>query len=444
MKIHFDSIVVDGHNDTMMKIIDEDTWLPNMNIGRNTTNHIDIPKLKAGGLNVPFFAAYTDGYYDNTPRSISRTLALINALYWTEDNNSDTFRITSSLIDIGKTVGEGKIAAVPAIEGAYSLDENNAMELLEQYYDLGIRVIGFNWNYSNKLGEGASRVYSDDLQTPSSDGLTSLGEKVAIKMNKLGMVIDVSHMDEGTFWDVIKISKSPIIASHSGVYSLRNHPRNLKDDQLKSLGKNGGVIGIVFCPAFLTDSKKAYIKDYVDHIDYAVNLIGMDHVGIGSDFDGASLPKDIKDSSELYKVTEELVRRGYNEESIEKLLGKNMLRVLKEVEDMGENSPYKSEFNLDIRPSYKMGEQISELKPLLTGRIENKGKYKIAEMNFRIIVDGISYKAKYNTEDSSLYFKIDEPLKEKFHVATFEVSNNQGKTKRETRIFYNESSPYLL
>ncbi len=435
-KIHYNSLVIDSHNDTMMTVIDEETWLPKINIGENTRNHIDIPKLKTGGLDVPFFAAYTAGYYDNDPKSLSRTLALINALYWTERNNRDTFKIVKRTEDIEKIVMDRKIAAVSTIEGGYSFNEDNAIELLNQYYDLGVRVVGFNWNYSNYLGEGSSRKYGDLKKTPSSGGLTKLGEKLAIEMNRLGMVIDVSHMAESTFWDIINISKAPIIASHSGAYSLRNHPRNLTDEQLKALAKNRGVIGIVFYPNFLTNSNSAYIKDYVDHIDYVVNLIGIEHVGIGSDFDGATLPQDIKDSSELYKVTEELIRRGYKKEDIEKLLGKNTLRVLKEVQSISKHNSKNSKKNVFIIPELQMGGIVLNSVPLLTAKIENLNGEEIDEARSRVIVDGISYKARYNEKTSSLFIKIKKPLKEKFHVVTFEVWDNKGNVQRETRIFY--------
>ena len=437
MKIHFNSIVVDGHNDTMMNIIDEKTWLPIIDIGDETSNHIDIPKLKAGGLNVPFFSAYTKGYYNNTQRSLSRTLALINALYWTQEKNPNTFKIIRSVGEIQKVICEEKIAAVATIEGAYSLNKENAIELIKQYYDLGIKLVGFNWNYSNELGEGASRIYPDDLGIKSTGGLTKLGEEVTRKMNELGMVVDVSHMDEGTFWGVINTSRSPIIASHCGVYQLKNHKRNLKDEQLKALAKNGGVVGIVLYPNFLKDSNIAYIKDYVDHIDYVVKLIGVDYVGIGSDFDGASLVEDMKDSSEFYKITKELIKRGYNEDEIKKILGKNMLRVLKEVEDLGKANLNTPKLKLNIIPDYKMGERILDYTPLIRARIENPNNINMSELDYKIIVDGISHKAEYNKDESIMYLKINESLKEKFHLVTFQISHGGKEAKRETRIFYN-------
>lgn len=437
--IHFNSTVVDSHNDTMMKVVDPVTWLPSTDIRGNTGFHIDIPKLHEGGLNVPFFAAYTSGYYGNTPRSISRTLALINALYWTEERNSDLLAITTSVKEIDKAVRAGKIAAVPTIEGAYSMDEENAIGLLHQYYDLGVRAVGFNWNYSNALGEGANRVYGDPDRTPSTGGLTELGEKVAKEMNKLGMVIDVSHMSENTFWEVIEVSEAPIIASHSGVHALRNHQRNLTDEQLKALAENGGVIGIVFYPDFLKygyPNEKVYIKDYVDHIDHAVNLIGIDHVGLGSDFDGGPLPSDLKDSSEFYKVTEELVRRGYSKQDIEKLLGKNTLRVLKEVEKLAEKNQDSAGQGPSVSPAFKMGEIIQSSTPLLTATIGDSKGAAIDESSIRVMVDGIQYEPAYDKASKTISFQVEDPLKENFHVVTFEVANMAGKVTRETRIFY--------
>lgn len=434
-KIHCDSIVIDGHNDTMLKVIDEKTWLPKVNIGDNTNFHIDISKLNKGGLNVPFFAAYTHGYYNNNPKNISRTLALINALYWTEKNNRDTFEIITSIGQIEKVIGEGRIAAVPTIEGAYSLNEDNYIGLLKQYKDLGIRVLGFTWNYSNDLAEGASGTYGDPLNTPSFKGLTKLGEKVVLEMNKLGMVIDVSHMSENSFWDIINISKAPIIASHSGVHKLKEHPRNLTDKQLKALAKNGGVIGIVLYHGFLTDTHETYIKDYVDHIDYVVKLIGIDHVGIGSDFDGASMPKDLKDSSEIYKITEELIKRKYSEDDIEKILGKNMLRVLEEVENRADINN-RENTGIYIIPKYKMGEMIPSPIPRIEARIESNNGIDIKELEYNIILDGITHRGNYDKEASTIYFNVKEALKEKFHVVTFEVFDSKGIVEKETRIFY--------
>lgn len=434
LKIHFDSIVVDTHNDTMMKVIDEETFLPKMNIGENTENHIDIPKFKKGGIDVGFFAAFTDGYYNNLERSISRTLAIINALYFTESKNKNTFKISKNLQEIIDTVNTGKIAAVATIEGGYSFHKDNTKELIKQYYDLGVKAIAFTWNYSNNLGEGASRIYNDPDATPSPEGLTKLGEELVLEMNRLGMLVDVSHMSEKSFWDTINTTKSPIIASHSGVYSLKEHPRNLKDDQLKAIAKNGGTVGMVLSETFLTNNPPSTIKDFMDQIDYIVNLIGIDHVGLGSDFDGTKIPVDMKDSSEMYKITEELISRGYTKEDIEKVLGKNMLRVLKDVEENAEHTD-KEGGDLNIVPEFNMGQKIEDPK-LIACRIESLNEVKVDEGKSRIIVDGIAYNGKYNKEDSLFSLNIENLLKENFHVATFEIVYNGDKSRRDTKIFY--------
>lgn len=433
VELYEGQITVDSHNDTMMKVIDEETWLPLVDIGQDTDFHIDIGKMKAGNLNVGFFAAYTSDYYGKPERSLSRTLALINALYWTEKNNEDEFRIAKTYDEIHNTLIEGKIAAVPAIEGGYSITEENALELLMQYHNLGIKSFAFNWNYSNALGEGAAGTYADKAASKSSGGLTKLGKTTVRRMNDLGMIVDVSHMNERTFWDVIETSKAPIIASHSGVYSVRPHRRNLKDDQLLAIKDNGGLAAMVMYRDFVKNLKDAYIKDFVDHIDYAVNLIGIDHVGIGSDFDGAELPFDMKDASELYKIREELLKRNYSKEGIEKLLGKNTLRIVKEVEDLANDNLEAND--IEISPDFKMGEVINTRRPLLTAKVEGD----IDKSSIRVIVDGIAYKADLSQEKSTISLDFKNELNERFHVLTFEAKNKDGESKRETIIFYIEN-----
>lgn len=438
--IHFSSIVADSHNDTMLKVVDLNTGLPVVDIGRNTDNHVDIPKLKDGGLNTLFFAAYNEECYGNISENINRTLSSINALYWTEEKNLDTFKIIDSMEDIEMIVDSGRIAAIPAIEGGYSLDKENGMELLKQYHDLGIKVFGLTWNTSNALGEGASRVYGDQDATPSEGGLTELGKEILEEMNRLGMVVDVSHMAESTFWDVIKNTRAPIMATHSGVYSLRNHPRNLTDSQLKALAKNGGVIGIVLYPEFLIDKypdEPAYIKDYVDHIDYVVNLIGIDHVGIGSDFDGATLPIDLKDSSQTYRITEELIDRGYSRREIRKILGGNILRVLGEVERMAEQYD-KPRSRIKIHHSYDMGDRLSIDTSSFIAIIEKTSAINIDYNSIKIILDGISYVPEYDIKKLTLRLQLDEPLQAGFHVLTFQIGEVGFAPVRETIIVYLE------
>ena len=423
--------LVDTHNDTMMHVVDEKTWLPRLNIGGGTDLHIDISKLKKGGIDIAYFAAFNEGFNRDTEKSLSSTLALTNALYFTERENKDKFKIIRSLKDIEELQGEKKLGALPTIEGAYAFDRENWKELLKQFLDLGVKVIAFTWNYSNYLAEGISRTYGEDLDEKSPKGLTSLGKKMVQEMNKLRMVVDVSHMSKESFWDTIETSKSPIIASHSGVDTIRNHPRNLDDEQLKALAKNGGVVGIVLSKNFLTDKKTASVKDFVDHIDYAVNLIGEDHVGIGSDFDGTTIPEDIKDSSEMYKIVDEMLSRGYDDKSLEKILGGNMLRVLREGNIEEGEKDKGANLNLD----FPMG---GKLKDPCVLEANIKDIEDIKEEASRIILDGIACSGELDRDSKRFFLELDEDLKEKFHVATFELAYKDGRKDRLTRIFYNK------
>lgn len=419
--------IVDSHNDTMMQIVDEDTWLPIIDIRKETSLQIDIPKMKKGNLDVAYFAAYSSPFYGNYNRSVSRTLALINGLYYTQKRNQDQLNIAPSVEQINKTLANNRIAAVPAIEGAYFISKENSKEILNQYYDLGVRSIGFTWNYSNALAEGLHKAFGDKNGSRSPAGLTPLGIETVERMNKLGIIIDVSHLSPASFWDVIKYSKTPIIASHSGSYSVNPHIRNLFDDQILALGKNGGVIGVVYHDEFVKTREAASVAYIVDHIDYIVDLIGIDHVGLGSDFDGAFLPKDLPDASKLGLIIDELVLRGYSDEDIEKICSKNHLRVLSEVETLNEKEiPID---NHNIYPYFIMGEKFHTKTPLFRARItgNNKG------VEYRFILNGIAYNIDPNGE--MLEFQVKEPLKEKFYVVSFE-GKREDRVTRTTKIVY--------
>src|SRR5699024_4312421 len=226
--------------------------------------------------------------------------------------------------------------------------------------------------------------------------LTDLGAEVAREMNDIGMAIDVSHMSRNTFFDVLEVSEAPVIASHSGVNAVKEHQRNLTDEQLLTLEENGGLINIVFYPAFLTDNEKGYVEDVVDHIDHVVELIGIEHVGLGSDFDGASMPEDLQNASEMPGITKELVDRGYSKQEIEKVLGGNALRVLKEVEKAAEKDSSKRGVSPAIEPEYEMGEIIDSRTPLLKADIDTKRGPAVDGDSFKVIVDGITYEPEYD------------------------------------------------
>ncbi len=437
LRIHEDALVIDTHNDTMLRVIDRDTWLPVTDIGNLTSAQLDIPKMEAGGLDVAFFGSYTGGY-TQIGRSGSRLLALINALHWTERMNSEKFGLATSVKEIEKLVREGKSVGVPTIEGAYSLEEYNAIELLHQYYDLGIRVVGLCWSNSNSLGEGVNERYVDG--TPSEGGLTELGVKVVKEMNKLGMIVDVSHMNEETFWDVIEVAEAPVMASHSNVMSLYSHARNLTDEQIIALANTGGIVQQNFYAGYLGPVGDRDLKKLVDHIEYVVDLVGIDYAGLGSDFDGGGMPVDLPDASFYYRITEELLERGYKKSEIEQILGKNTLRVMKQAQNLAEKNPNNVGQGLTINPELEMGDGVNSNTPLLKAEVLRLKGSKIDESSFRVIVDGIVYTPEFNSETGELSLQIDEPLIEKFHAVTFEAANNSGKITRETRIFYIEEN----
>lgn len=439
--IHQKAIVVDAHNDTLMWLVTEDEWLPDLCLNQDLTDktrdgHIDLPRLLEGGIDVPFFAVWlSDAERHYGERTLDRSLALINCLYWQLERNHDLMELGRSYQEIIDIVEEGKISAVLTMEGAYSIRRPYGLELLRQYHDLGMKVIGLTWNYSNELAEGVKIQFSDFRLPPP--GLTDYGREFVQEMNRLGMVVDVSHMSENSFWDVIEISEAPVIASHSNVTGLKLHERNLTDEQLKALAENGGVIHINFFKEYLGGDQD--LQAIVDNIDYAVELIGVDYVGLGSDFDGGVLPEDISCASRYPDITEELVRRGYTREDIEKILGLNSLRVIREVEKIGEEIRWAEggggELLPRIVPDLEMGEIIEDSTPVLTARVESNGAAELPQLDYRLILDGYVYEPELDTSNSLLKFQVEEPLEKGFHIVTFAAAGETAE-ERSTVIFH--------
>ena len=348
-------------------------------------------------------------------------------MYYSERMNPDTLQIVTDLKGIREAAKAGKHAMIPALEGAYSLDETNAIELLRQYYDLGVRYVTLVWNPANSLGAGTTG--------PVDMGLTDLGKEVIDEMYRLGMMVDVSHMNETTFWDTIEYARGPIFASHSSVTALVPHVRNLTDEQIKAVAATGGVVNINFWNTLLsTTPATATISDLVDHIDYIANLVGTDYVGLGSDFDGAAMPVDLPDASHLPLITKELVVRGYSSHDIDKIMGLNTLRVMKEVQNQAVNDEVTRGQAPQVTTALEMGEIVTDLTPTLAAQAKIKGRKLNPEA--RVIVDGIAYPVTLG-ENGTIEFELPtELLNNNFHVVTFEVMDNAGKHTRETLIFY--------
>ena len=445
---HHSAVVVDMHNDTMMKVVDKNTWLPVVDLGSETPADIqlDLHKAGDGGLNVAFYAAYTacqTDVDDISARTNSRSLALINALHWTVAKNQDSMLLAGSTQEMIKGLEQGKHVAVASLEGMYQFGDENSKELLRQYYDLGVRSAGMVWNTPNELGAGANVANHE-----ANAGLTDKGREMIAGMNRLGIIVDVSHMNENTFFETIATSKTPVVASHSGVDGIRPHVRNLSDEQLLRLKENAGVVSINFWRTAVADpGNSATVKKLVDHIDYAVDLIGIDHVGLGSDFDGAAMPTDLPNAAHLPKITEELLKRGYEQEEIEKIMGGNNLRVLEEVEQFAEEQSsilQQRGLGINIIPDIQMGEIFHSTTPVLSATIVDHGDGIADFVHYRIIVNGIAYEPKYDLESGRISHQMQTALlgrgntenRGNFHVVTFDAKGPYGTTARETVIIY--------
>jgi membrane dipeptidase len=315
--IHSKAIVVDGHIDTLLELVNGRVF----GLGEeNTVTHVDFPRLQKGGVNVQFFAAFIEPAY-KPERALKRTLQMISQFHREIEKNSDQIMLVTKYDDISKSTKSGKIAALLSIEGGEALAGD--LGVLACLYRLGVRAIGLTWNERNDIADGVGEKFANS-------GLTSFGIEVVKEMNHLGMMIDVSHINEHGFWDVLEHTTKPIIASHSNAFTQCAHVRNLKDDQIVALARNGGVMGMNFAPPFI-DRERATIGRLVDHIDHIVQLVGVDYVGLGSDFDGIpATPEGLDDVTCLPAITQALLDRRYSEPDIHKILGGNFLRVMKE------------------------------------------------------------------------------------------------------------------
>jgi membrane dipeptidase len=327
-KIHQRAIVVDGHCDTILNVIGRGLYPPHHELdffARNDSCHIDLPRLKEGGVTCQVMALYIEPQYKPT-RSARRALELLDALYSLFDR-SDDFHLVTTARGIEEAKEKGTVAGLISIEGGEAVE--GSLSLLRSFYRLGVRAMGLTWNQRNDIADGVG-------ENSSKSGLTDFGISVVKEMEKLGMLVDVSHLSDSSFWSVHEIADRPYIASHSNCRAIASHRRNLTDDQIEAIAKKGGVIGVVFAPGFVDDDpKKVSLQRLCDHVDHIKHIAGIDHVGLGSDFDGYSStpgnPLVMKDVSELPLFTQELARRGYSEEDILKVLGGNWLRVYREV-----------------------------------------------------------------------------------------------------------------
>ena len=363
--LHFSSIVLDTHDDTTQRFFTKD-----FDIGkRNPGGHIDIPRMREGGMNAIFFSIWIDGRIMGPP-AVQKALDQIDAVHENVRKYSKDLVVCRTAAEVRAARKQGKIAALMGVEGGHMI--GNDIRVLRMFGDLGVRYMTLSHFYNDEWADSST-------DKPAHNGLTDFGKDIVREMNRQGIMVDISHVSDKTFYDALEVSKAPLIASHSSCRALCNHPRDMSDDMIKALAAKGGVIQINYEKSFIDQAykdaseklsggvvamfdqlKKECADDQecfgrkmaeqeklataegklphvsweriVDHIDHVVKLVGPEHVGLGSDFDGASMPDGMEDCSRLPKITEALLRKGYKEDDIRKILGGNTLRVMEQSE----------------------------------------------------------------------------------------------------------------
>lgn len=309
-------IIADAHCDTIAALMDTE-----MNIFSNGL-HVDIERMKKYKGYVQFFAACINPYYGRE-YAVKWIIRAIDLFYNQADAYGSFIKLCRNLGEVNTALRQKKVAAILAVEGGDILQ--GELSMLRLLYRLGVRCMTLTWNYRNEIADGI-------LDNETSGGLTSFGKSVIKEMNRLGMIVDLSHISERGFWDAVELSKAPVILSHSNAKRLCSHVRNLSDTQLMAVKENGGVVCVNFCPDFLNDTGEAGISDIIRHIEYLAAFAGIEHIGIGSDFDGIGrFPEGIMGVQDLVKIFNELAKLNYSQEAIEKIASKNVLKIIEKV-----------------------------------------------------------------------------------------------------------------
>jgi membrane dipeptidase len=283
--------------------------------------HIDLPRLREGGVDCQIFAI-SSVRARTRPYALRTAMEMIDLFYRECAAHPDVISPVTTHGGIVKAASEGKVAAMLSIEGADIIEGKVGM--LRVFHRLGVRMVGLVHHLRNELADGVA-----DGRT--GGGLSKLGVEAVEELDRLGMLIDISHLSDAGFWDLLDVAKGPVMASHSNARAICDHPRNMTDDMIRTMADRGGVMGMNFAPGFVHPTSPT-VKSVVDHIDYIVGLVGPDHVGLGSDFDGIPYtPEGLEDVTKMPNITAELVGRDYSEEDVKKILGLNHLRLMKEV-----------------------------------------------------------------------------------------------------------------
>ena len=325
--LHRRALVFDAHVDTVLALGPGGRSF----VERGEHGHVDLPRLREGGVGVQVFALFIEPRY-KPERGLQRAIELWDRLTGALAAAGEAVRVCHTVADLDAATAGGQLAAILSVEGGEAI--GTELAALRALHALGVRAMGLTWNERNAIADGAG-------EDRAQGGLTGFGREVVAEMNRLGMVVDVSHLCERSFWDVLAMSRVPVVASHSNARALCDHARNLRDAQIVALARAGGVMGMNFYARFLdTDPARADVERLCDHVDHVAALVGPEHVGLGSDFDGiGETPRGLEDVSRLPAVTEALLRRGYTDAQVALVLGQNFLRVFRTVWGQGEGSP---------------------------------------------------------------------------------------------------------
>ena len=306
--------IIDTHCDTASEILDS-----NENLLENT-RHLSLNKLNCYNSYVQFFAAWID---KNSKNPFLRAVEILDKIKTEVKKNSDIIEEITDLNDVKNVIEKGKHGAIYSIEDARALCASIAS--IRAFYDLGVRAITLAWNDDNEVTDGINSI--------RGAGLTAFGKEVVREMNRLKMIVDVSHITEKGFYDVLEVSKSPIMASHSNAKAICSHRRNLSNEQIKAMIDNKGIICVNVYPEFLSDIRQANVDTIISHIEHIMSLGGENHIGLGSDFDGIGcLPDGIQGPEDYIKLFERMSKRGFTDEQIDKISHKNMLNFIERIE----------------------------------------------------------------------------------------------------------------
>ena len=337
-RVHAAAIVIDTHIDTTQMLL-RDGWdfFARHPSARPDGNHVDYPRMREGGLDAAFFSIYMPGTVTG-PDAVKRALVMIDAVKRLAEQHPNEIALATTAAEVRAAAKAGKVAALMGMEGGHMIDDN--LSVLRDYARLGVRYLTLTHSVNTTWADSSG-------DKPAHDGLTDFGKDVVREMNRLGMMVDISHVADKTFWDALEVSRAPLLASHSSCRALSGHPRNMTDDMIKALAAKGGVIQINYSTSFLdndlyeaiqrnvppAERPKVSWEKIVEHVDHAVKLVGATHVGLGSDFDGTTVPVGMEDVAQLPKITEALLAKGYSEQDVTNILGGNLLRLMERVEE---------------------------------------------------------------------------------------------------------------